>query len=326
MAALTPSQRREVVGLILSLTSNTNTSCGDLAPLHERVVKLDSVVKSLAESVNVLSQKVSALESSLKDTDASLKQVAASVTELSDEFHHLKSSLSDVAVSVSDMSVTLTEHGSLLTTLQTSVQNNATDVNNLRSSVTALGLTVTDIDGRLKAIESGSSSSLKFSTPLKLDNGVVSLDVDPYFCSNDQVLTSYSADAQLMQFQWLARGADGSSSSVNMLVNAHCHGRRTDYMMSTTENLTVTGNSTALVFNLDYVTQLPTDMSRLIPRAGFQAASFPVDVSFTRDDTTHAYQVYGTFTSPRIFKIIFLTGGTGTANLRFLTVRTGIDT
>nr|ABM89083.1 sigma C protein [Avian orthoreovirus] len=326
MAALTPSQRREVVGLILSLTSNTNTSCGDLTPILERLVKLDSVVKSLTESVDVLSQKMSVLESSLKDTNSSLNQVTVSMTELSDELHQLHASLSNVEASVSGMSATLTEHGNLITALQTTVQNNTTDVSNLRSSVTTLGLKVTDIDGRLKAIESGSSSLLKFSTPLKLDNGVVSLDMDPYFCSDNHVLTSYSTDAQLMQFQWLARGADGSSSSVNMLVNAHCHGRRTDYMMSTTENFTVTGNSTSLVFNLEYITQLPTDMSRLIPRAGFQAASFPVDVSFTRDDTTHAYQVYGTFTSPRIFKITFLTGGAGTANLRFLTVRTGIDT
>nr|AIS84200.1 sigma C [Avian orthoreovirus] len=326
MAALTPSQRREVVGLILSLTSNADTSCGDWAPILERLVRLDSTVKLLTESVGVLSQKVSALESSLKDTNSSLSQVTASMTELSGELHQLHASLGDVDASVLDMSATLTKHGNLITALQTSVQNNVTAISNLKSSVTALGLSVTDIDGRLKAIESGSGSPLKFSTPLKLDGGVVSLDMDPYFCSDNHVLTSYSTDAQLMQFQWLARGADGSSGSVDMLVNAHCHGRRTDYMMSTTENLTITGNSTALVFNLDYITKPPTDMSRLIPRAGFQAASFPVDVSFTRDDTTHAYQVYGTFTSPRVFKITFLTGGIGTANLRFLTVRTGIDT
>nr|QJX58220.1 Sigma C [Avian orthoreovirus] len=326
MSALTPSQRREVVGLILSLTSNTNTSCGDLTPIFERLIKLDSAVESLNESVSTLSQKVSALESGLQDADSSLNRVNALLTELSAELHQLTASLSTVETSISGMSATLVEHGDLITALQNSVQHNTTDVNNLRSSVTALGLSVTDIENRLKVIESGSGSSLEFSTPLKLNNGVVSLDVDPYFCSTNHVLTSYSTDAQLMQFQWLARGADGSSSSVNMLVNAHCHGRRTDYMMSTTENLTVTGNSTSLVFNLEYITQLPTDMSRLIPRAGFQAASFPVDVSFTRDDTAHAYQVYGTFTNPRIFKITFLTGGTGTANLRFLTVRTGIDT
>nr|QQM18754.1 sigma C [Avian orthoreovirus] len=326
MAALTPSQRREVVGLILSLTSNTNTSCGDLTPIFERLIKLDSAVESLIKSMDALSQKVSALESGLGNANSSLTQVTSSITGLSAEVDQLTASLSTVEASILSMSETLAEHGNLITALQTSVRNNTTDVSNLRSSVTALGLSVTNIDNRLKVLESSSSSSLGFSPPLKLDNGVVSLDMDPYFCSNNHVLTSYSTDAQLMQFQWLARGADGSSSSVNMLVNAHCHGRRTDYMMSTTESFTVTGNSTSLVFNLDYITQTPSDMSRLIPRAGFQAASFPVDVSFTRDNTAHAYQVYGTFTSSRIFKISFLTGGTGTANLRFLTVRTGIDT
>nr|AAL83497.1 sigma C protein [Avian reovirus GEL13a98M] len=326
MAGLTPLQRREVVGLILSLTSSTTTSCGDLAAINEKLIKLDSAVESLTDSIGILSQKVLTLESELRNTASSVGQITSSVAELSDKLHQLSVSLTDVVTSVSGISGTLTEHGNLISALQVSVQNNTTDVDNLKSSVSTLGLTVTDIDKRLKTVEAGSSSSLMFSSPLKLTNGIVSVEMDPYFCSDNHALTSYSTDAQLMQFQWLARGEDGSSSSIDMLVNAHCHGRRTDYMMSTTESLTVTSNSTSLVFNLEYITQPPIDMSRLIPRAGFQAASFPVDVSFTRDTTTHAYQVYGKFTSPRIFKITFLTGGTGTANLRFLTVRTGIDT
>nr|UNG39517.1 sigma C [Avian orthoreovirus] len=326
MAGLTPSQRREVVGLILSLTSSVTTNCGDLTAIYERLFKLDSSVESLTTSISDLSRRFSEVEADLQNVDSSMRQLTSSLTALSDEVRQLHSAVSDNTASISSLSATVADHQQLLTALQPAVSANATDITNLKGSVTTLSLTVTDLEKRLKVVESGSGSSLEFTSPLSLDNGVVSLNMDPYFCSDNHALTSYSSDAQLMQFQWLARGDDGSSGSVEMLVNAHCHGRRTDYMMSTTENLTVTGNSTSLVFSLEYITKPPSDMSRLVPRAGFQAASFPVDVSFTRDTTTHAYQVYGTFTSSRVFKISFLTGGTGTANLRFLTVRTGIDT
>nr|UNY48209.1 MAG: outer fiber [Orthoreovirus sp.] len=326
MAGLNPSQRREVVGLILSLTSSATTNCGDLTTIYERLLKLDSSVESLTVSVGDLSRRASELEVDLQNVDSSMHQLTSSLTTLSEEVRQLHSSVSNNTASISNLSTMVSDHQQSLTDLQTSLNASVTDITNLKGSVTTLSLTVTDLEKRLKVVESGSSSSLEFTSPLSLTDGVVSLNMDPYFCSDNHALTSYSSDAQLMQFQWLARGDDGSSGSVEMLVNAHCHGRRTDYMMSTTENLTVTGNSTSLVFSLDYITKPPSDMSRLVPRAGFQAASFPVDVSFTRDNATHAYQVYGAFTSPRIFKITFLTGGTGTANLRFLTVRTGIDT
>nr|ABJ09661.1 Sigma C [Avian orthoreovirus] len=326
MAGLTPSQRREVVGLILSLTSSVNTNCGDLTPVYDRLLSLESAVASLNNSVNGLLQKVSDFESDLQDVTSSLGQANSMLTELSKELRQLSSSVDNLVTSVSDLSTAVSGHQNAIADIQASVHANATDINNLKSSVSTISLNITDLEQRVANIESGSDSNLRFVSPLNLSQGVVSLIMDPYFCSDNKALTSYSTDAQLMQFQWLARGEDGSSSSVDMLVNAHCHGRRTDYMMSTTESFTVTGNSVSLVFNLDYITKPPSDMSRLVPRAGFQAASFPVDVSFTRDTTPHAYQVYGAFSSPRIFKITFLTGGTGTANLRFLTVRTGIDT
>nr|UYB77601.1 cell attachment protein sigma C [Avian orthoreovirus]UYB77602.1 cell attachment protein sigma C [Avian orthoreovirus] len=326
MAGLTPSQRREVVGLILSLTSSGNTNCGDLTPIYDRLSSLESAVASLNSSINGLSQKVSDLEIDLQDVITSLGQTNSTLTGLSKELRQLSSSVDSVVTSVSDLSTTVSEHQDAITVIQTSVHVNTTDISNLKSSMSTASLNITDLEQRVKALESSSGSNLRFTSPLSLSQGVVSLVMDPYFCSDNQALTSYSTDAQLMQFQWLARGDDGSSSSIEMLVNAHCHGRRTDYMMSTTESFTVTGNSVSLVFSLDYITKPPTDMSRLIPRAGFQAASFPVDVSFTRDTTTHAYQVYGAFSNSRVFKITFLTGGTGTANLRFLTVRTGIDT
>nr|AAG44980.1 sigma C [Avian orthoreovirus] len=326
MAGLTPSQRREVVGLILSLTSSANTNCGDLTPVYDRLLSLESAVASLDGSVGVLSQKVSDLESDLQGVVSSLGQANSTLTELSKELRQLSSSVDNLMTSLSDLSTTVSGNQAAIAGIQTSVHANTTDISNLKSSVSAISLNITDLERRVGDIESGSGPNLRFVSPLSLSQGVVSLVMDPYFCSDNQALTSYSTDAQLMQFQWLARGEDGSSSSVDMLVNRHCHGRRTDYMMSTTESFTVTGNSVSLVFNLDYITKPPSDMSRLVPRAGFQAASFPVDVSFTRDTTTHAYQVYGAFSSPRVFKITFLTGGTGTANLRFLTVRTGIDT
>nr|ABJ09659.1 sigma C [Avian orthoreovirus] len=326
MAGLTPSQRREVVGLILSLTSSANTNCGDLTPVYDRLLSLESTITSLNGSVSDLSRKVSDLESDLQDVISSLGQANSTLTELSKELRQLSGSVDTLVTSVSDLSTTVSGHQNAIAAIQTSVHANTTDISNLKSSISTIGLNITDLEQRVGNIESGSGPTLKFMSPLSLSQGVASLIMDPYFCSDNKALTSYSTDAQLMQFQWLARGEDGSSSSVEMLVNAHCHGRRTDYMMSTTENFTVTGNSVSLVFSLDYITKPPSDISRLVPRVGFQAASFPVDVSFTRDATPHAYQVYGAFSSPRVFKITFLTGGTGTANLRFLTVRTGIDT
>lgn len=326
MAGLNPLQRREVVSLILSLTSNATTNPGDLKSIHERLIGLEASTESLRQSVSGMSATLSDLSADLQDTTRALDDVTVTLTSLSATIATLQNSLTTLSATVDELTNTSSAHSGVLSSLQTAVNENSSAISNLRSDVSANGLNITDLQNRVKSLESDTSHGLSFSPPLSVADGVVSLNMDPYFCSQRVSLTSYSAEAQLMQFQWVAKGTSGSSDTIDMTVNAHCHGRRTDYMMSSTGGLTVTSNAVSLTFDLNYITNMPSDLSRLIPSAGFQVASFPVDVSFTRESSIHTYQVYGAYSSARVFTITFPTGGNGTSNIRFLTVRTGIDT
>nr|BCS83831.1 sigma c capsid protein [Avian orthoreovirus] len=326
MAGLTPSQRREVVGLILSLTSNTSISPGDLTPIYDRLSAVETACATLNDSVGHLASTTSDLSTRLDDLVNVSRDIATDLKNIRSRVSALQVSIDSVSNDVSTLSQTLSTHDSQLSTLSSSVGALSTNMSNLQHDVTASALNISDLQRRVAALESSSGSSFTFLAPLRVDGGSVSLDMDPYFCSERANLTSYSASAQLLQFQWFVRSEGGSSDSIDMSVVAHCHGRRTDYLMSSHDSLTVTGNSVSLVFNLDYITTPGVDYARLIPCHGFQQATFPVDISFTKNDTTHTYQVYGAFDGPRVFKVTFSPGETSTTNVRFLTVRTGIDT
>nr|WPM03611.1 sigma C [Avian orthoreovirus] len=326
MAGLTPSQRREVVGLILSLTSSTSINPGDLTPLYDRLSAVETACASLNDSVGQLTSATSDLSARLDDLVNVSQELATNVEDVQSRVSSLQTSLASVSNDISTLSQSLSVQETQLSTLSSSVNTLSTDVSNLQRDVASSALNISDLQRRVAILESGSGSSLTFHAPLRADGGSVTLDMDPYFCSERSNLTSYSASAQLLQFQWYVRSEGGSSDSIDMSVVAHCHGRRTDYLMSSHDSLTVAGNSVSLVFNLDYITTSGVDYARLIPCHGFQQATFPVDISFTKNDATHTYQVYGAFDGPRIFKVTFSPGETSTTNIRFLTVRTGIDT
>nr|APD15419.1 outer fiber [Avian orthoreovirus] len=326
MDGLTQSQRREVVGLILSLTSSVNINPGDIAQLRERVSVLESANASLNESVSHVLSELTSLSLRIENLTANVTEIKDGIGSMTNSIQSLTTSLGTLSATLTSLSAQVDDHASLISGLRHGVSDLTTDVANLKSGMSAQELKVTDIEQRVKALESGTSAPLTFSAPLKLDGTTVSLDLDPYFCSVNHNLTSYAADAQLMQFKWLVRGEDGSSDSFDMDVTAHCHGSRTDYMMSTAQSFTVTGTSVTLVFDLDRLITTPPDFSRLVPCHGFQQATFPVELSFMRDDVTRSYQVYGSYTTARVFRVTFSPGAPGPATLRFLTVRTGIDT
>ncbi|AJF23512.1 Sigma-C [Avian orthoreovirus] len=326
MEGLTQSQRREVVRLILSLTSNVIINPGDLTELRERVSALESATASLNGTVEGVLDQLVDLARKLGNAAGAVVDLRGELNSLTANIQTIQSSLGSLTDSISDLSDQVTTNTSSLTNLGSMVAGLTVDVTNLKRDVSNQGLQITSLEKRVTSLESGAGSIPTFAAPLKLDSGIVSLDLDPYFCSVDHNLTSYSASALLMNFQWLVRGEEGSSDSFDMSVTAHSHGQRTDFMMSTTQSLTVTGNSVTLVFDLNALISPPSDYSRLIPCRGFQQATFPVDLSFKRDDVTHSYQVYGSYTTPRIFKITFSPGNPVPAVIRFITVRTGIDT
>nr|UDM54104.1 sigma C [Avian orthoreovirus] len=326
MDGLTQLQRREVVGLILSLTSSVTTNPGDLTKIRERLTALESANAALDESVNTALSKLADLSAALDNMAASVAETKVELSSLTSDVQDLRASFDSSASDLASLSLSVQNHDSAITDLQSKGHVLSGEVDNLKSSVSSQGLTVSSLERRVRALESGSSAKLSFADPLKLEAGTVSLELDPYFCSVNRNLTSYSANAQLMSFQWSVKGEDGASNSIDMDVNAHCHGPRTDYLMSTKQSLTVITSPATLVFELDRILTLPPDLSRLIPCHGFQQATFPVDISFQRGGAAHSYQVYGKYTSSRVFKITFSPGAPVPAVIQFLTVRTGIDT
>nr|AAL83490.1 sigma C protein [Avian reovirus GEI10 97M] len=326
MDGLTQQQRREVVGLILSLTSSVTINPGDLTQIRERLSALESANASLSESVNAVLSKLADLSVALNNMAVSVAETRVELNSVASDVQGLQTSLDSSISELASISSLVHDHSSSISGLQRDSGALSSEVGNLKSSVSSQGLTVSSLEQRVQALEGGSSMNLSFADPLKLEDGTVSLELDPYFCSVSRNLTSYSADAQLMQFQWSVKGEDGAGNSIDMDVNAHCHGSRTDYLMSTKQSLTVTTSPATLVFELDRIISLPSDLSRLVPSHGFQQATFPVDISFQRDGVSHTYQVYGTYTSSRVFKITFSPGTPGPTVVQFLTVRTGIDT
>ncbi|BAQ19501.1 sigma C [Pycnonotidae orthoreovirus] len=324
MEGLNQLQRREVVGLILSLTSSGSTSPGDLGPIYERLTALEAHQSDTDHTLASLSDALSSLSTDLSEVLSALGEVTAQLTDITLRLKVVETSVGEQEKKVADLQQSVSANTSAIANVTSTVTSMSTRLDNVVSDVTRHSLTLTDLDNRVSALEKGGGSDLTFSAPLQLDNGTVSLQLDPYFASGSPTLSNYAADALLMIFQWLARSDGGGAVTMN--VNAHAHGCRTDVLMSTLQPLTVTSSTITIVMNLDYIVEKPSDLSRLVPSGAFQTASFPVEVTYQRDGKSYTFQVYGSFTEPTSFKFTVATSGTTAGNLTYLTVRYGIDT
>nr|QSL67674.1 outer fiber protein [Avian orthoreovirus] len=327
MDKLTPVQRREVVALILSLAPSVSTSPGDLTPIYDRLNALDVQVKSLNVNVSDLHTSVSEIASDLQSAITSLGDLTSQLVDLrishdnlSRDVSSLTLKLSTVDSSVQSLSAIVSSHSDTLTTL-------SSDVTNVQNDISSINLSITDLTTRVSKLEAAEGADLTFNMPLKVENGAVSLLMDPDFCSNNQQLSSYSAAAQFLDFQWLVYiRSNGSQDAVTTTVNAHCHGTRSDFIVVSTSSVTVTGSAVTVSFDLDKIVNPPADLAKLVPTAAFQAARFPVEVTYTRGSSTSAVIAYGTFTTARKWDVTIQTAGTGAANLTYLMLRYGLDT
>ncbi|ABY78880.1 cell recognition protein [Psittacine orthoreovirus SRK/Germany/2007] len=324
MDGLNQSQRREVVGLILSLTSNTNSNSGDLGPIYDRLTALETRQLDADQTLTSLSDALSSISSDLSEVLSALGDLTAQLTSMTLKLTSIDSSVSAHSKAIDDLRQSMTANTSAIAHVTSAVSAMSPRLDSVISDVSQHSLTLVDLVNRVSALEKGGSSDLVFSAPLQLQDKVVSLQLDPYFASSSPALTNYSTNAVLMMFQWLARADSGGVVTMN--ANAHAHGCRTDVLMSTLQPLTVAATSVTVTMNLDYIIDKPSDLSRLTPSRAFQGSSFPVEITYQRDGKLYTFQVYGTFTEPTSFKFSFVTSGTGAGNLTYLTVKYGIDT
>nr|BAQ95395.1 virus-cell attachment protein sigma C [Avian orthoreovirus] len=325
--SLTVQQRREVVALILSLSQSSGGAPNDLESVYSRLAALEDGLAHANDSVASISDAVSSVAVDLRDVITSLADVSATVTSLSLSITSLTSTSKDLAERVSSITTRLQELENTTASQSLTLSELTKDVANLKTDVSRHGLSLDDLTRRVVALESAGGGELTFDAPLVLTDGKVTLDMSPYFCSATPNLSSYSTPAQLLLLQWLVSSTSGASSSTATFnVNVHVHGTRCDVIASTIQSLTVSDRDVTLSFSLTRIINPPSDVSRLVPSSAFQAASFPVDVSYTRNGTASSWHVYGSFSDAQTFRVTFSTGGSGTANLTYVTLRYGFDT
>ncbi|QJW82774.1 sigma C outer capsid fiber protein [Chatham orthoreovirus] len=327
MEGLNLVQRREVVSLVLSLMPSVGANPGDLKPIYDRLSSIESRVAGLNSSVSDLASAVSSVSSDLSDLIVAVGDTTAQLVSLTTIVKSNSSRLTDAESSITELMANLSQLSSLVTNISNDVSGLLSDVDNLKSTSSSHALSISDLVERVSKLEQGGGVDLTFKSPLQNDSGTVSLIMDPTFCSGEHQLESYSADAQFMNLEWLIRaGNDGHQTAVISQLNVHAHGSRSDFIVMNTNPITVTDTRVIVSFDLDFITKPPPDISRLVPSPGFQAASFPVDIVYTRGGSTYSVLAYGTFTTARRWEVPFVTNGSGTANITYLTLRYGIDT
>nr|QCX29548.1 sigma C [Avian orthoreovirus] len=325
--ALSPQQRRDVVSLIMALTPPSTEIEQNLETLSNALDVVTTRVNTLSTSFRDLSNAISDLTTELRDIIVQVGTNTSDLLSVSSKLLRVDASVAKLSSDVASTSESLQRLTSTTDLISSRVTDAETTLTNVTADVSRQSLQLVSLDKRVTSLEDRPVSTLIFDEPLVRTGDRVSLAVDPYFGSVDSHLSSYSAASQLMIVTWLVDVESGDrKSTLSFNVNAHAHGRRTDIIASSTGQATVTTAQVFLVFALDKLVDSSADLPRLIPSHAFAQASVPVDVSYRKGDVMTTWQVYGTYTDNRTFRVPVTIGQPSTVNISYITARFGIDT
>nr|AHE63377.1 cell attachment protein sigma C [Duck reovirus] len=318
--------RNEVIRLILSLLPHQSS---DVDHLTTQIKSLQSAVDSLKESQVVVLRRLTTITSTVADLQSTTELLTSQVAGLSSRV----ASVTDEVVRVDSVTgSTITNPDNVRSEpppLSSQVSSQTSTLTNLTSTVSSQSLAISDLQRRVTVLERSGGAPTQPEAPLQLQNGVVSLQASPPFCSLSPILSGPADAAVFKVGEWLGTVTSGQSqSSATMNVRIHSFGQRTMLPMSSQNAFTIPpGSGASLQLDVTRITTPAIDVAMVTPSAAFASASFMADIAFKDSKTgeVHASHTTGSFRSPS-FSIAWVPVASETRNYQTMALRFTVAT
>uniref|UniRef100_A0A5P8U405 Cell attachment protein sigma C n=1 Tax=Duck reovirus TaxID=1171667 RepID=A0A5P8U405_9REOV len=318
--------RNEVIRLILSLLPYQSS---DVDHLTTQIKSLQSAVDSLKESQVVVLRRLTTITSTVADLQSTTELLTSQVAGLSSRVASVTDEVVRVNSVIGTTITNLDNVRSELSSLSSQVSSQTSTLTNLTSTVSSQSLAISDLQRRVTALERSGGAPTQFEAPLHLQNGVVSLQASPSFCSLSPILSGPADAAVFKVGEWLGTVISGQSqSSAIMNVRIHSFGQRTMLLMSSQNVFTIPpGSGASLQLDVNRITTPAIDAAMVTPSAAFASASFMADIAFKDSKTgeVHALHTTGSFRSPS-FSIAWVPVASETRNYQIMALRFTVAT
>nr|WSH85047.1 sigma C protein [Avian orthoreovirus] len=316
--------RNEVIRLILSLLPYQSS---DVDHLTTQIKSLQSAVDSLKESQVVVLRRLTTITSTVADLQSTTELLTSQVAGLSSRVASVTDEVVRVNSVIGTTITNLDNVRSELSSLSSQVSSQTSTLTNLTSTVSSQSLAISDLQRR--ALERSGGAPTQFEAPLHLQNGVVSLQASPSFCSLSPTLSGPADAAVFKVGEWLGTVISGQSqSSAIMNVRIHSFGQRTMLLMSSQNVFTIPpGSGASLQLDVNRITTPAIDAAMVTPSAAFASASFMADIAFKDSKTgeVHTLHTTGSFRSPS-FSIVWVPVASETRNYQIMALRFTVAT
>nr|AXY93793.1 outer fiber [Avian orthoreovirus] len=318
--------RSEVIRLILSLLPYHSK---DVAQLETQIKSLQSAVDSLKESQVVVLRRLTTITSTVTDLQSTTDSLVSQVAGLSARVSSVTKELTRLDTVMGSTIDELERAQSNLSSLATQVTSQASTLANLTSTVSSQSLSISDLQRRVTALEHSGGGSVQVEAPLRLQDGVVSLQASSAFCSLSPILSGPSDPAIFQVGEWLGTVVAGQSqSSAIMNVRLHAFGQRTMLLMSSQNTFTIpSGSGASLQLDVNRIMTPAINVATVTPSTAFASSSFMVDVAFKDSKTSevHALHTTGSF-SASAFMISWIPVAQEVRNYQIMALRFTVAT
>ncbi|BCW03402.1 sigma C [Paguyaman orthoreovirus] len=269
--SLNPQQRKEVIALIMTMTQSISASRSDLFALRDELTSLRSRVNDLSSQLTTtsstltqLSAQCNVLSVKIDSHSSALHELTSTVTSHSDKLSELSTSLSDASLKINAVSDSVGQLSRDYSSLQT-------DVTNAKSSLSTLAAQVNSLESRLN--DTTPNVPKQVLSPLAINDGTLTLNMNPRFCRDSAGLASYSSQTLLQTFSAnLASNIPGTNIATTIIV--HSHGSVSTFNLTSSHAFNPTAVKTQLTLDIRQFQPTPTDWSVLLAQPAFQASDF----------------------------------------------------
>nr|ATI13786.1 sigma C [Orthoreovirus Lopburi01]ATI13798.1 sigma C [Orthoreovirus Lopburi02] len=269
--SLNPQQRREVIALIMTMTQSISASRSDLSALRDEVTSLRTKVTDVSSQLTLasstitqLSTQCSALSAELASHSTTLGALSSTVASHTDKLSELSTSLTSASSKVDATSDSVTQLSSDYASLRT-------DVTNLKSSLSTLAAQVNSLETKLN--DTTQTVPKQVLSPLAINDGTLTLNMNPRFCRDSAGLASYSSQTLLQTFSAnLASSIPNTNLATTIIV--HSHGSVSTFNLTSQHAFEPNAAKTQLTLDIRQFQPTPTDWSVLLAQPAFQASDF----------------------------------------------------
>ncbi|AAR13233.1 sigma C [Pulau reovirus] len=268
--SLNPQQRREVIALIMTMTQSINASRSDLSAIRSELMSLRSTVGDLSSQfastssgLAQLSTQCNAFSVEIASHSNAIATLVSTATSHSDKMSEFTTSLTDASSKLSVVSDSVDQLSLNYKTLET-------DVLNAKSSLSSLAAQVNSLESRLN--DTTQTVPKQVLSPLTINEGALTLNMNPRFCSDSAGLASYSSQTLQTFTANLASSIPDTNLAATIIV--HSHGSVSTFNLTSKHAFSPSTEKTQLTLDIRQFQPSPTDWSVLLAQPAFQASDF----------------------------------------------------